>query len=202
MKKVTIGAACALPSLSIGLLIGFGVRADKSTDWWGAWGQWVGGLGSIAAAGVALWIALASWRRADEEKRERSMVLPRQVTSDYIFKHFPSSHPRILSSGRWGVVINNDSGGSITQVRILAMSPSLPNPDWQSDVPLGSVAAKVVRPGEACFIPVWSDNADFELLEKFAQSAQITIHFVDPEGRVWERFGGEEPCERKPSPGL
>jgi hypothetical protein len=38
-----------------------------SVDWAGL-GQWVGGVGSIAAAGVAVWIATEGWRRVQVER--------------------------------------------------------------------------------------------------------------------------------------
>lgn len=53
--------------LVFGLLVVIvvGVTQSKNSSWWSAWCQWFGGADSIAAAVVALWISLASWRRAD-----------------------------------------------------------------------------------------------------------------------------------------
>lgn len=53
------------------LLIAMGIALDKDSGWWAAWGQWIGGLGSIAAAWVALWIAIEGWRRSDEGTKEQ-----------------------------------------------------------------------------------------------------------------------------------
>jgi hypothetical protein len=41
----------------------------KDSVWWGAWGQWIGGLGSLAAAGVAVWIAYQGWQRSDPRRQ-------------------------------------------------------------------------------------------------------------------------------------
>ncbi|WP_410676425.1 hypothetical protein [Amycolatopsis sp. cmx-4-68] len=44
----------------------------REPDWWGASGQWVGGIGTIGAVVVALWIAIRDGRvaRADRAKRD------------------------------------------------------------------------------------------------------------------------------------
>jgi hypothetical protein len=53
----------------------FSIAFRKGTDWWAAWGQWVGGVGSIVAAGAAVWIALRGWDLAAKESREREASL-------------------------------------------------------------------------------------------------------------------------------
>ncbi|MET9002147.1 hypothetical protein [Amycolatopsis sp. NPDC004169] len=45
----------------------------RDPDWWGASGQWVGGIGTIAAVVVALWIAIRDGRLAREDRRERDL---------------------------------------------------------------------------------------------------------------------------------
>ncbi|MFI5593603.1 hypothetical protein ACIA5G_51860 [Amycolatopsis sp. NPDC051758] len=51
-------------------LILWGWIENKQADWWAAWGQWVGGIGSLAAAATAVWIAQRGWRLATIERRE------------------------------------------------------------------------------------------------------------------------------------
>ncbi len=53
------------------LLITFSAATRRGTDWWAAWGQWVGGIGSIAAAVTAVGIAVEGWRRSDRQLKER-----------------------------------------------------------------------------------------------------------------------------------
>jgi hypothetical protein len=64
-----------------GVLLLFGpllVRAwiwlvqPRNPDWWGASGQWVGGIGTIGAVVVALWIAIRDNRRAEEDRRRQA----------------------------------------------------------------------------------------------------------------------------------
>jgi hypothetical protein len=52
-----------------------GIWRDKDTNWWAAWGQWVGGAGSILAAAIALGIAQRGWNLAARESREREASL-------------------------------------------------------------------------------------------------------------------------------
>jgi hypothetical protein len=59
-----LGGVTLLASI---LLITFSAMTSRGTDWWAAWGQWVGGIGSIAAAAVAIWIAFEGWRRTDAQ---------------------------------------------------------------------------------------------------------------------------------------
>ncbi|HET6705475.1 hypothetical protein [Amycolatopsis sp.] len=47
--------------------------APRDPDWWGASGQWVGGIGTIAAVVVALWIAIRDGRLARDDRRERDL---------------------------------------------------------------------------------------------------------------------------------
>lgn len=48
--------------------IGYGWTTGKTADWWSAWGQWIGGAGSIFAALAALWIAREGWRRSEDRE--------------------------------------------------------------------------------------------------------------------------------------
>jgi hypothetical protein len=57
------------------LLLTWGWGTGRDSSWWAAWGQWVGGLGSIAAAWTAVWIALEGWRRSDRQAKEQARQL-------------------------------------------------------------------------------------------------------------------------------
>ncbi len=45
----------------------------RSPDWWGAAGQWAGGIGTVGAVVVALWIAIRDGRLARADRRERDL---------------------------------------------------------------------------------------------------------------------------------
>lgn len=64
------GAAGTATIIGMITLTMFSIAFKKDTDWWAAWGQWIGGVGSIAAAGAAVWIAVVGWRKSDTQYRE------------------------------------------------------------------------------------------------------------------------------------
>ncbi|MEU9687398.1 hypothetical protein [Amycolatopsis japonica] len=70
-----VGAALTATIIGMIALTVFSIAFRKGTDWWAAWGQWVGGVGSIVAAGAAVWIALRGWDLAAQEAREREASL-------------------------------------------------------------------------------------------------------------------------------
>lgn len=70
-----VGAALTATIIGMIALTLFSIAFRKGTDWWAAWGQWVGGVGSIVAAGAAVWIALRGWDLAAKESREREASL-------------------------------------------------------------------------------------------------------------------------------
>lgn len=45
----------------------------REPDWWGATGQWAGGVGTIGAVVVALWIAIRDGRVAQADRRKRDL---------------------------------------------------------------------------------------------------------------------------------
>lgn len=72
MKPVIkITSAIAIAAASITTITIWGIIQNKQADWWAAWGQWVGGLGSIAAAVVAVLIAVVSWEKSDNAAKEQ-----------------------------------------------------------------------------------------------------------------------------------
>ncbi|WP_410603768.1 hypothetical protein [Amycolatopsis sp. lyj-90] len=75
--KIDVRYLGAVLALAFSLLIIVSVVLRQGADWWSAWGQWVGGAGSIGAAGVAVWIAVEGWRRSDldaKKMRERELA--------------------------------------------------------------------------------------------------------------------------------
>src|SRR5271163_933725 len=59
------------------LFVGSQIAHDRgqSVEWYTGFGQWLGGLGSLIAAGVALWIAVTE-RRHVERQREADLMRP------------------------------------------------------------------------------------------------------------------------------
>jgi O-antigen/teichoic acid export membrane protein len=64
------GTLSVIGSADLVVVVMWGWIENKQADWWAAWGQWVGGIGSLAAAATAVWIAQRGWRLATIERRE------------------------------------------------------------------------------------------------------------------------------------
>jgi len=62
--------AAFIAAMGFLVLLDVGIAGRRGVDWWASAGQWIGGIGSIAAAGVALWIAHRGWVLAATEARE------------------------------------------------------------------------------------------------------------------------------------
>src|SRR3954451_1252486 len=62
--------AAFIAAMGFLVLLDVGIAGRRGVDWWASAGQWVGGIGSIAAAGAALWIAHRGWGLAATEARE------------------------------------------------------------------------------------------------------------------------------------
>ncbi|WP_370972119.1 hypothetical protein [Amycolatopsis sp. cg9] len=78
LARIRIGAFAVLGVAGVLLLfgpllakVGSWLVRPRDPDWWGASGQWVGGIGTIGAVVVALWIAIRDGRVAQADRRER-----------------------------------------------------------------------------------------------------------------------------------
>ncbi|WIY01256.1 hypothetical protein QRX60_45730 [Amycolatopsis mongoliensis] len=49
------------------LLVSLGIAYNKDSNWWAAWGQWIGGLGTVAA----IWTAVEGWKNSDNQMLEQ-----------------------------------------------------------------------------------------------------------------------------------
>ncbi|MFE3174174.1 hypothetical protein ACFXPA_38760 [Amycolatopsis sp. NPDC059090] len=59
-----------IAAIALLVLLDVGLATHRDANWWAAWGSWIGGVGSFAAAAAALWIAYRGWNRSDSEARE------------------------------------------------------------------------------------------------------------------------------------
>ncbi len=72
-----------LVTIGLILLLVVGIYQGKDSAWWAAWGQWVGGVGSIAAAVTALWIAFEGWKKADRQAEGFRQREERELASQF-----------------------------------------------------------------------------------------------------------------------
>ncbi|CDM76139.1 hypothetical protein MMARE11_19920 [Mycobacterium marinum E11] len=88
----------------------------QSVEWYTGFGQWLGGLGSLIAAAVALWIAVTERRRAEQQHeadlaREAGLV---RVTARMIYERGLSFGPTSLAAVR----IQNRRMGRIFEIEV------------------------------------------------------------------------------------
>lgn len=69
-KRLLVIILTLLGVADLAALVLWGWLENKQADWWAAWGQWLGGVGSLAAAATAVLIAQRGWRLAAIERRE------------------------------------------------------------------------------------------------------------------------------------
>lgn len=165
----------------LGVVVLWGAVASKSSDWWAAWGQWVGGIGSIAAAITALGIAWHGWSRADTERRDAEAAEAWYVTSEWTLK---SNHV-----GQ--VVVRNDSDRPVLQVRVDQIRG--PAASIRNDV-VNAGGINLLPPGGSHPFLVKVPTQDAAPGRPLTSDLVATVSFTNMHGR-WQRTG-EWPPER------
>lgn len=158
-----------------------------------AWGQWAGGIGSLLAVIVALWLAAVESRRRRREFEDRQAAQARTITATVELASGHGLPMRFLA-----VVVQNHGQLPITSVAILdveAWSERLLLKKWelrrvgqpdhgnQSPYKLASV----IGPGEGCpsYPLVFADQDDGAKID--LARTRVDISFVDAEGLRWKR---------------
>jgi hypothetical protein len=186
-------------------LVGFvlwGWIGGKSDTWWGAVGQWFGAIGSIVSAGVAVGIALESWRRSEKERDDRDRIQARLVFSKY---ELPRTLLNADGAVHYGeelqVQINNRSGGDILDATIVEISyPQSPQGEWR-EVALETFSGDGRLPLRVR--DQMDKHTEFGTTLRFEDAdgqpqqltklMNITISFIDADGRQWFRRDTAEP---------
>ncbi|WP_290054361.1 hypothetical protein [Amycolatopsis solani] len=80
LARIRIGAFAVLGAAGVLLLFGpllagawSWLVQPRDPDWWGATGQWAGGIGTLGAVVVALWIAIRDGRLAQADRQRREL---------------------------------------------------------------------------------------------------------------------------------
>ncbi|OQO89917.1 hypothetical protein B1813_18935 [Saccharomonospora piscinae] len=150
---------------------------------WAALGQWVGGLGALFAAGVALWVAHQETRHRQDTEFEAA----------YAAAHFVTSGWR--ADGFEGIPFVKNSGTRpVTHLRITALHP----PESSLDpIVVDLSAPPVLLPQIEWAAPNWqvrNSARDAELsLRGDIEPYAIEIEFQDLAGNTWRRVGASPP---------
>ncbi|MFI9452955.1 hypothetical protein [Amycolatopsis sp. NPDC052450] len=170
----------------------WGWLANMGSSWWATAGQWVGGVGSIAAAGAALWIAAHSWSLSEKERQESQRDQARLVKISYV-----------PTAGLHGAVqVENRNAAHINDIRLVSLtvgehySPGkwfIGSPlDQESRDELPYQAARDlggrgVRSIGVFYLDVYGTVSVAE------EPPTPTVTYTDGLGRAWSRTGSDEP---------
>lgn len=122
MKWLLVGAsigACALFGL-LGLTAGINLNPQSTTRYvpnWGSLGDWVSGVGALAAVAASLWLAQRSEKQ--QAKREQEQIEIEQSSSDFF------ASVRVISHGHYPATVKNifvslPGGGAFPLPAVLA----------------------------------------------------------------------------------
>jgi hypothetical protein len=186
----------------IGVAVVWGIEQNKQSDWWAAWGQWIGGIGSIAAAAVAVGIASEGWRRADQGRKDNESMQARLVTSEI---RYPTPSEDFRGIGCLRVNVVNHSNEPVHLPRLVEIQNSAA---WVTGFEDGLAVARkhdyedyqepdVLGPGESTdFLADYVIDESKRPEEYEWEPGIAVISFTDARGVRWQRRGNEEPERR------
>lgn len=109
-------------------------QVDAVATWLSVAGQWVGALGTIAAVGLALWLAQREDRRVTAERRDREAAQAKLVVIELEYPEFgePGPYPFL---GRMKIT-NHSEHQPVFRPRIESIGGPRPKVRWALDVGL------------------------------------------------------------------
>ncbi|PKW18904.1 hypothetical protein A8926_7042 [Saccharopolyspora spinosa] len=152
-------------------------------------GEWVGGVGSIAAAATALWIAHQDWRRADAEQNDRAKAQARLIAL------------RVGGIGAINIDVTNHSSEPVFMVEIeriaLGQRPKL---EWRvRRTARGNPSdfRQILLAGKTHTVPVELLDQQGEPIARGLGEQNdgylVTFSFADAMGLRWHSTGNGEP---------
>lgn len=170
-------------------------------DWFGALGQGIGAVGSLAAAGVALWLGIVANKRADAAQRASEVSYASTVSLSVSWSEQRDGDELFKQSGFRGdgVRIENHGASPVFNPYIeRIISTSNPTVAMKrTNEQIKNVFEDNYRPPEI-IRPGGSINLPFELRDAsgsvvFSISCEATISFRDTLGIKWVRTGTAPP---------
>jgi hypothetical protein len=175
-------------------------QADAVATWLSVAGQWVGALGTIAAVGLALWLAQRETRRITAERRDREAAQARLVVIELEYPEFgdPGPYPHL----GWTKITNHSEHQPVFRPRIESMGGPRPKVRWALDVAGldGSEwwPTEVLHPKGTHHVPfehVVNGRSVRNLyghpspIKKWVEIDDVTVTFTDAAGLRWRRTG-------------
>ncbi|WP_111509608.1 hypothetical protein [Mycobacterium kyogaense] len=163
------------------------VWMGQNVDWYTGFGQWLGALSSLIAAGAALWIAVSDRRQIDARteadlKREAALVRVE------ITKYRPDIwHDYDIP----GIKIENRRSNRIFDIKLIRLATG--GSDRLSDTSLDEVEFHLGSQGQLQELsdpaqPLDTDQSLNILIKTFAieQTDYVAVQYTDSSGRRWE----------------
>lgn len=156
-------------------------RLVFSKEVWAGLGQWVGGVGALFAAGVALWVS-------HQETRHRQSA---EFKAARAAAHF------VVATWEEGcLTVQNHGSEPVTQLRVVALHP--PANSRALFATLELFVGPVFLPQGVWKKPVWTATTGAGQEEDSrvwlrAELYEIEIEFQDLAGNTWRRVGENPP---------
>ncbi|SUE07092.1 Uncharacterised protein [Prescottella equi] len=190
---VLYGTLVAIVALWAGTQIA--LESGQDVAWYSGFGQWLGALGSMIAAGVALWIA-TSERQAAQEARDRDLAREAGLVTVRVFDEM-----RVPGAGATdvapGIVVMNWRQSRLFNLHIReirgAVSPFIvavrTDPGAKLQPALG---AKRVSMGELMLTPIAHEDVVtiFPTVSEGGRISYASLRYTDETGRQWEVDNG------------
>jgi hypothetical protein len=154
-----------------------------TADWIAAWGQVGGAVGTTAAVGIAIWLALreSCWRKTEQADRDAAQARLLTIDTDY--------HSGGHSPFQIVVIIANNSSAPMLDVGIEAVrNLQEPGLGWGygADDPEATVRANVLVPGQRLVVEVVFIDEDKQQQWPGGPNS-VTVTYTDSSGLRWRR---------------
>jgi hypothetical protein len=151
-------------------------QTDSVANWVAAIGQCLGAVGTLAAVGVALWLARWERRRDTAERRDEEKAQARLVVS------------RLLFDATNRVAVLNNSSAQVLDVDVVYSADDRPDGLVGELRPMQPLPIDVLKPGESETLSVMYLSADRDAVVATdecyrSQGDKVTITFTDSNGR-------------------
>ncbi|QYN26697.1 hypothetical protein [Amycolatopsis sp. DSM 110486] len=164
-----------------------GTRFWLGTDDWAGLGQWVGGLGSLAAVVAALRIAGAETRRERAREAERVRLHPYYISGQW------DEVVEGLNS-KWHLVVTNRGTDPVVDVELLTLRGLNASAPYSLRI---GMSKSVLLPGEVWEPPLYRLPGDVQIAisDEMRQldMMEAEIVFRDLYGGRWRRVGNRPP---------
>lgn len=163
MRKWWIFAAISVVVTGLAAVVVWGTLAGKPSDWWSAWGQWVGGVGTAGATLIAVFVLLVQ-----QQDKHRAAA---ESVSGWVEIEVGSITRVVIGNAATTPVFD-----VIARVVFNGQTCAVESPD---SVPPGGREIDLRSP-----VQIWACTADLQMMH---EGPKVDLLFRDAANRVWRR---------------